>query len=127
MKLDIHSQLFAKIVLQGVLLNMVTPNMRGIACRVKNKKLGLFFLFEKKISDEDFDIYTEIETEAIAQYPDDYDLESKAISLDMSQKRFCKEGYEWVYLRKEKETDNNHKEIGTSGSGVFRRDDGAQI
>ncbi|MEQ5777165.1 hypothetical protein J4E05_16705 [Thalassospira sp. NFXS8] len=91
----------ARLILQVSLLNMITPNIRGVACCMENKLLRIFYVFDGAISERDVENYDQVEGLAISHCPDGYDVRTDAISLKAEEKRACKGNYEWIYLRQE--------------------------
>lgn len=87
--------------LQRSLLDIVTPNLRGVAVRYDPLVVRSRFLFENPPAEDDLENVSEAETYTIADFQEGVSVEFSAVWLPTSQARDLLEGEHWVYLRKE--------------------------
>lgn len=88
------------IVLQASLLRMITPNIRGITCKVDGQTIVLKFIYEGRYSDEEGEDCDDVATEVIAYFPD-HRLDLQIISTDINESIEEQTLGDWAYLRKE--------------------------
>ncbi|MBN1089202.1 hypothetical protein [Pantoea sp. 1B4] len=62
--------------MQSALLGAVTENMRNIAVDIYENKILLYFFIDGQVQDDDKENISIIETEVIADFEDDFDIET---------------------------------------------------
>jgi hypothetical protein len=81
--------------IQGCLLNHVTPNLRAVYIIIKQEnEYELIFYYDKKLSEEEEELASLVDTEFIADFPSPYYKTNCIINLlpypeKIIQDRFC--------------------------------------
>lgn len=82
----------------------VTPNIRAVIAELSGKNISLLFYFEGEgegeVDDDDEELVSIIETEIIADFDDDFTVDTTVQRLDSPQRIKNTNGL-LVYLRKE--------------------------
>lgn len=89
-----------KLSMQSALLGAVTGNMRNIAVDICENKILLYFFIDGQIQDDDKENISTIETEVIADFEDDFDIEAIIKRIDCPEPIILGQGYS-VFQRKE--------------------------
>lgn len=89
-----------KLSIQSALLGAVTENMRNIAVDICENKIFLYFFIDGQIQDDDKENVSIIETEVIADFEDDFDIEAIIKRIDCPEPIILGQGYS-VFQRKE--------------------------
>lgn len=89
-----------KLSMQSALLGAVTENMRNIAVDICENKILLYFFIDGQIQDDDKENVSTIETEVIADFEDDFDIEAIIKRIDYPEPIILGQGYS-VFQRKE--------------------------
>ena len=89
--------------LQTALLGEVPPNLRGVTCDwdASTSALVIRCIFDGKILEEDRESMECVETEVIADFPEDYQVRLECIRRDAPQLLQTDMLLEWVYQRRE--------------------------
>lgn len=90
---------YLRLSLQRALLGNVTPNIRAVIAELSGKNISLLFYFEGEVDDDD-ELASVIETEIIADFDDDFTVDTTVQRLDYPQRIKNTNGL-LVYLRKE--------------------------
>lgn len=90
-----------KLSIQSALLGAITENIRNVAVDISKNKSMLYFYIDGKISDDDKENISIIETEVIADFEDDFDIESIIKRVDFPVPIVLNRGYS-VFQRKER-------------------------
>lgn len=91
---------YLRLSLQRALLGNVTPNIRAVITELSGKNISLLFYFEGEVDDDDEELASVIETEIIADFDDDFTVDTIVQRLDYPQRIKNTNGL-LVYLRKE--------------------------
>lgn len=91
---------YLRLSLQRALLGNVTPNIRAVIAELSGKNISLLFYFEGEVDDDDEELASVIETEIIADFDDDFTVDTTVQRLDYPQRIKNTKGL-LVYLRKE--------------------------
>lgn len=97
---------YLRLSLQRALLGNVTPNIRAVIAELSGKNISLLFYFEGEgegegeVDDDDEELVSIIETEIIADFDDDFTVDTTVQRLDSPQRIKNTNGL-LVYLRKE--------------------------
>lgn len=86
--------------MQSALLGAVTENMRNIAVDIYENKILLYFFIDGEIKDDDKENISIIETEVIADFESDFDIQTIIKRIDYPEKIILGQGYS-VFQRKE--------------------------
>ncbi|KDA93465.1 hypothetical protein [Pantoea agglomerans] len=89
-----------KLSMQSALLGAVTENMRNIAVDIYENKILLYFFIDGQVQDDDKENISIIETEVIADFEDDFDIETIIKRIDCPEPIILGQGYS-VFQRKE--------------------------
>lgn len=89
-----------KLSIQRALLGEITPNIRCVIVNIISKKIELFFFIDGKVTEDDEENISGIETEVIADFEDDFDIETSIKRIDYPNPIVIEHGY-CVYRRKE--------------------------
>jgi hypothetical protein len=89
-----------KLSMQSALLGAVTANMRNIAVDICENKIFLYFFIDGEVLDDDKENISVIETEVIADFEDDFDIETVISRIDSPAPIILSHGYS-VFQRKE--------------------------
>ncbi|NCU09900.1 hypothetical protein [Pantoea ananatis] len=89
-----------KLSMQSALLGAVTENMRNIAVDIYENKIFLYFFIDGEIKDDDKENISIIEAEVMADFEDDFDIETIIKRIDCPEKIILGQGYS-VFQRKE--------------------------
>ncbi|MGX9362746.1 hypothetical protein ACWXWA_17860 [Pantoea ananatis] len=89
-----------KLSMQSALLGAVTENMRNIAVDIYENKILLYFFIDGEIKDDDKENISIIEAEVMADFEDDFDIETIIKRIDCPEKIILGQGYS-VFQRKE--------------------------
>jgi hypothetical protein len=89
-----------KLSIQSALLGAITENIRNIAVDISENKIMLYFIINGEISDDDKENISIIETEVIADFEDNFDIESIVKRIDYPKEIVLERGYS-VFQRKE--------------------------
>ncbi|MGA4363870.1 hypothetical protein ACWXWK_14400 [Pantoea ananatis] len=89
-----------KLSMQSALLGAVTENMRNIAVDIYENKILLYFFIDGEIKDDDKENISIIETEVIADFESDFDIQTIIKRIDCPEKIILGQGYS-VFQRKE--------------------------
>ncbi|HEK0805670.1 TPA: hypothetical protein SMT48_000972 [Proteus mirabilis] len=89
-----------KLSIQSALFGEITPNMRCVLVDIVNKKIELFFFIDGEVTEDDEENISIIETEVIADFEDDFDIETHIKRIDYPAPIVLDHGY-GVYRRKE--------------------------
>ena len=84
---------------QRALIGEVTTNMRAAALKVEDSSIELRIFFDSEISEEDEENVRVIETEIMADFPDN-EVSASAIFVPMGRKIDYWD--EWIFKRKER-------------------------
>lgn len=87
--------------LQRALLGNVTPNLRAVYIRLENETYGLVFFYDKKLSEDEEELTSLVDTEFIADFPSPDYKTSCTIEVLPYPIQIPKQGY-CVYERYEK-------------------------
>ena len=91
---------YFKLSLQRALLGNVTNNMRAIIAELSGNDIKLFFYYDGEPHENDEEIVSEIETEVMANFDEDYNFDVNIIRLDYPKPIKNGSGF-CVYLRRE--------------------------
>jgi hypothetical protein len=91
---------YLKLSLQRALLGNVTPNIRAVLAELVDKKIRIIFYFEGGIGDEDEELVSVVETEVMADFDEDFNVEAIIRQLDSPDPIKNANGC-LVYLRKQ--------------------------
>ncbi|MCE0829007.1 hypothetical protein LVQ78_23760 [Buttiauxella sp. A2-C2_NF] len=91
---------YFRLSLQRALLGNVTCNIRGVLASLDGSHIELIFYYDGDISEGDKANASEIETEVIADFDDDFTINTSTEQLDYPQPIKLDSGF-LVYLRKE--------------------------
>ena len=91
---------YLRLSLQRALLGNVTSNIRAVIAELSGKNINLHFYFEGEVGDDDEELVSVIETEIIADFDEDFTVDTIVQRLDSPQAIKNKNGL-LVYLRKE--------------------------
>lgn len=91
---------YLKLSLQRALLGNITPNIRCVAVILDAKNIQLSFYYDGEFTDCDEELASEVETEIIADFDDDFIISTHLERLDYPKPIKINNGY-CVYLRKE--------------------------
>lgn len=94
---DLNSYL--RLSVQRALLGNLAPNIRAVVAKLSGKNIGLFFYFDGQVGDDD-ELVSVIETEVIADFDEDFIVDTTIQRLDFPQQIKNTNGL-LVYLRKE--------------------------
>ncbi|WP_308797711.1 hypothetical protein [Agromyces silvae] len=86
---------------QGALLGLVTPNLRGVAVAARKPTIRLRFIFENDPSEDDRENVALAETYVIADFEDFVTVEADCEWVPMTTRLQLQDGEEGVYMRKE--------------------------
>ena len=89
-----------KLSMQSALLGAVSENMRNITVDICGNKILLCFFIDGEVRDDDKENISIIETEVIADFEDDFDIETIIKSIDCPEPIILSQGYS-VFQRKE--------------------------
>ncbi|MFB4339497.1 hypothetical protein RAC90_03260 [Pantoea sp. CS_6] len=89
-----------KLSIQAALLGAVTENMRNIAVDICGNKILLCFFIDGEIKDDDKENISIVETEVIADFDGDFDIETIIKRIDCPEKIIPGQGHS-VFQRKE--------------------------
>lgn len=89
-----------KLSIQAALLGAVTENMRNIAVDICKNKILLYFFIDGEIKDDDKENISIVETEVIADFDSDFDIETIIKRVDCPEKIILDKGHS-VFQRKE--------------------------
>ncbi|PQL00129.1 hypothetical protein CG435_13745 [Pantoea ananatis] len=89
-----------KLSMQSALLGAVAENMRNIAVDIYENKILLYFFIDGEIKDDDKENISIIEAEVMADFEDDFDIETIIKRIDCPEKIILGQGYS-VFQRKE--------------------------
>jgi len=89
-----------KLSMQAALLGAVTENMRNIAVNIVKNKILLYFFIDGEIKDDDKENISIVETEVIADFDSDFDIETIIKRIDCPEKIILDQGYS-IFQRKE--------------------------
>ncbi|MCT4713942.1 hypothetical protein MUA01_02905 [Enterobacteriaceae bacterium H18W14] len=97
-----HSDLngFFRLSLQRALLGKVTENIRGVIASLDENNILLTFYYDGAITEEDKENASEIETEVIADFDEEFTIDTSVKRFDYPQPIKLDNGF-LVYLRKE--------------------------
>lgn len=90
-----------KLSIQSALLGAITENIRNVAVYINEKKIFLYFFINGEISEDEKENISIIETEVIADFEDDFDIESIIKRVDTPEPITLDRGFS-VFQRKEK-------------------------
>ena len=86
--------------IQGSMLGLITPNIRGITCKWNEAQIWLRAIFDGEISDDDEEHMSELLTELVSQLPaHNSDIELVRNDFPEAMGPFFLD--EWVYRRYE--------------------------
>lgn len=92
---------YLRLSAQRALLGNVTPNMRSTFVSIDNKNIQLFFYYDGVFTELDKETASYVETEIIADFDDDFTIESHVERLDFPEPiKIINNGW-CIYLRKE--------------------------
>ena len=91
---------YFRLSIQRALLGNITHNIRAIVAELKHNDIQLFFYYDGKIQEDDEETASEIGTEVIADFSDDYNLDVNISRIDYPQPINHANGL-YVYFRKE--------------------------
>lgn len=91
----------ARLSIQRALLGMVTPELRAIAMRVEQGRIGARFLFDHNPREDECELVDEIETEVSADFMPDVAVVFRAEGLPSTVPLTAESGERWVYRRRE--------------------------
>ncbi len=83
------------------LWDIVTPELRGVAYAVTGTNLRVRFLYANEMSEEEYELVSEAETESMADYLPPFEVEFVAEHVPISERREPRSDEHWVYLRRE--------------------------
>ena len=89
-----------KLSMQSALLGAITENMRNIAADINGNNIILYFFIDGEIGDDDRENISLIETNVIADFEDNFDIESIVKRVDCPEPIILDRGYS-VFQRKE--------------------------
>lgn len=89
-----------KLSMQSALLGAITENMRNIAADISENKITLYFFINGEVKDDDEENISIIETEVIADFEDEFDIETIIKRIDYPKPIVLERGYS-VFQRKE--------------------------
>ncbi|MEL4013207.1 hypothetical protein [Dryocola clanedunensis] len=89
-----------KLSMQSALLGAITQNMRNIAVDIVDDKIMLYFFIDGEVRRDDEENISIVETEVIADFEDNFDIETIIKRLDYPEPIILKQGCS-VFLRKE--------------------------
>lgn len=95
---DLNSYL--RLSVQRALLGNLAPNIRAVVAKLSGKNIGLLFYFEGPVGDDDEELVSVIETEVIADFDENFIVDTTIQRLDYPQPINNTNGL-LVYLRKE--------------------------
>lgn len=95
---DLNSYLSLSV--QRALLGNWAPNIRAVIAELSGKNISLLFYFEGQVDADDEELVSVIETEVIADFDEDFTVDTTIQCLDSRQPINNKNGL-LVYLRKE--------------------------
>lgn len=95
---DLNSYL--RLSVQRALLGNLAPNIRAVVAKLSGKNIGLFIYFDGQVGDDDDELVSVIETEVIADFDEDFIVDTTIQRLDFPQPINNTNGL-LVYLRKE--------------------------
>ncbi|WP_333501113.1 hypothetical protein [Kluyvera genomosp. 2] len=95
---DLNSYL--RLSVQRTLLGNLAPNIRAVVAKISGKNIGLLFYFEGQVGDDDEELVSVIETEVIADFDENFIVDTTIQRLDYPQPINNINGL-LVYLRKE--------------------------
>ncbi|ECG5862894.1 hypothetical protein ACLH9T_004762 [Salmonella enterica] len=90
-----------KLSIQSALLGAITENIRNVAVYINEKKILLYFFIDGEIREDDKENISIIETEVIADFEDDFDIESIIKRVDTPEPITLDRGFS-VFQRKER-------------------------
>ncbi|EDU7996607.1 hypothetical protein CSM15_005080 [Salmonella enterica subsp. diarizonae] len=90
-----------KLSIQSALLGAITENIRNVAVYINEKKILLYFFIDGEIREDDKENISIIETEVIADFEDDFDIESIVKRVDTPEPITLDRGFS-VFQRKER-------------------------
>ncbi|MBZ4396329.1 hypothetical protein VZQ01_24685 [Myxococcus faecalis] len=85
--------------LQRALLGAIPSRLRAVTVRFDDTRLHFEAFFDGAIRDEDRETMSEVETELIADFPDDHEISHELIRLDPPA--LIPKDRAWVYYRQE--------------------------
>lgn len=94
------SNVYLRLSLQRALLGNVTPNIRAVLAESVDKRISMLFYFDGEVSDEDEDLVSVVETEVMADFDENFNVEAIIHRLDSPGPIKNANGC-LVYLRKE--------------------------
>ncbi|HDK6330971.1 hypothetical protein AAHY48_19675 [Klebsiella variicola subsp. variicola] len=94
------SNVYLKLSVQRALFGNVTPNIRAVVAELSGKNISLLFYFDGQIDDDDKELVSVIETEIIADFDEDFTVDTTVKRLDPPQPIKNKHGL-LIYIRKE--------------------------
>lgn len=86
--------------MQSALLGSITENMRNIAVDLTGNKITLYFFINGDITDDDKENISIIETEVIADFEDEFDIEAIIKRIDYPKPIILERGCS-IFQRKE--------------------------
>lgn len=89
-----------KLSMQSALLGSITENMRNIAVDLTGNKITLYFFINGDITDDDKENISIIETEVIADFEDEFDIEAIIKRIDYPKPIILERGCS-IFQRKE--------------------------
>lgn len=89
-----------KLSAQSALLGAITQNMRNVAVDIIDSKVYLYFFIDGKVNDSDRENISVIEAEVIADFEDDFDIETIIKRIDYPSPIVLNNGFS-VFQRKE--------------------------
>lgn len=94
-----NSIVMARLNIQRALLGEVSGKLRAVVFSVSNLSLDIRFYFDGKISEEDIESASYVETEVLADYEEDYKVVVRCLQLDAPMPIF--DDGTWVFKRRE--------------------------
>lgn len=89
-----------RLSIQSALVGEITPNIRRVIVNIIEKKIKLFFFLDGEITEDMEEDISCIETEVIADFEQDYTIETMIKRIDFPIKINMHEGF-CVYGKKE--------------------------
>lgn len=88
---------------QRALLGEVSPALRGVTVGWDEKRIAILCYYDRRISEEDREAMSCVETEVMADFPADLQIDLDVIQCDAPQEMKLLDV--WVYCRRESVSD----------------------
>ncbi len=89
------------LYLLRALWGMITPDVRAVRASWANGRAAATFVYDHPVTEAEWDVVREVETEVIADFPPDVPTDFTAVFLPDGQLPALQPDSWWVYVRRE--------------------------